>query len=152
MLRERVASRNYRNRRIGDFLKELHLTEGRSTGFPKIQQALRRNGSPDAVFETDERNSYFLAHLDIHPAFKGGTQDDTQGVPQGVPQGVTHDVTQDNLDNWIEEQIMNNPNVTTKELAIQKGVTSMTIKRHIAKLPHIKYVGSGYSGHWEVSD
>ena len=36
---ERVASRNYRNRRIGDFLKELHLTEGRSTGFPKIRQA-----------------------------------------------------------------------------------------------------------------
>ena len=25
-----------------------------------------------------------------------------------------------------------------------------TIKRHIAKLTHIKYVGSGYSGHWEI--
>ena len=71
MQRERVASRNYRNRRIGDFLKELHLTEGRSTGFPKIRQALRKNGSPDAVFETNDKNSYFLAHLDIHPAFKG---------------------------------------------------------------------------------
>ena len=28
--------------------------------------------------------------------------------------------------------------------------TSMTIKRHIAKLPHIQFVGSGYSGHWEI--
>ncbi len=28
-----VTSRRYRNRRIGEFLKELHLTEGRSTGF-----------------------------------------------------------------------------------------------------------------------
>ena len=65
---------DYRNRRIGDFLKELHLTEGRSTGFPKIRQALRQNGSPEPVFETDERNSYFLAHIDIHPAFKGVSQ------------------------------------------------------------------------------
>ena len=32
----RVASRDYRNRRIGDFLKGLHLTEGRCTGFPTI--------------------------------------------------------------------------------------------------------------------
>ena len=27
------------------------------------------NGSPDVRFETDENNTYFLAHLDIHPAF-----------------------------------------------------------------------------------
>lgn len=27
-----------------------------------------------------------------------------------------------------------------------------TVKRHIAKMPHIRYVGSGYSGHWEVLD
>ena len=32
----RVSNRRYRNRRIGDFLKELHLTEGRNTGFKKI--------------------------------------------------------------------------------------------------------------------
>ncbi|WP_262914071.1 DeoR family transcriptional regulator [Segatella bryantii] len=45
-----------------------------------------------------------------------------------------------------------NFNVTTEELAKQFGVTSMTIKRHLAKMPHIRYVGSGYSGHWEVLD
>ena len=27
-----------------------------------------------------------------------------------------------------------------------------TIKRRISKLPQIKYVGSGYSGHWEVEE
>ena len=140
--RERVASRNYRNRRIGDFLKELHLTEGRSTGFPKIRQALRRNGSPEVVFETDEQNSYFLAHLDIHPAFMDA------GVPQDVPQ----DVYQENLDKWIEEQIRKAPNITTQELGKLSGMNTKTIKRHISKLPHIRYVGSGYSGHWEVYD
>ena len=37
-------------------------------------------------------------------------------------------------------------------MAKQKGVSSMTIKRHIAKMPHINYVGSGYSGHWEITE
>lgn len=32
----RAVPRRYRNRRIGEFLKELELTEGRSTGVPKI--------------------------------------------------------------------------------------------------------------------
>ena len=35
-----AASRRYRSRRIGEFLKELDLAEGRSTGLPKI---LRRS-------------------------------------------------------------------------------------------------------------
>jgi ATP-dependent DNA helicase RecG len=43
--KERVVVRNYRNRRIGDFLKELELTEGRSTGIPKIRTAMIDNGS-----------------------------------------------------------------------------------------------------------
>jgi len=36
----RAVSRRYRNRRIGEFLKELDLTEGRSTGVPKILRAM----------------------------------------------------------------------------------------------------------------
>lgn len=65
----RVISRHYRNRRIGDFLKEMHLTEGRSTGFPKIYQAVKRNDSPMPIFETDDRNMHFLATMPIHQAF-----------------------------------------------------------------------------------
>ena len=59
--------RTYRNRRIGDFLKELHLTEGRCTGVPKICKAMQKNGSPPVIFETDEESAYFLTVLPIHP-------------------------------------------------------------------------------------
>ncbi|MCD8335822.1 MAG: putative DNA binding domain-containing protein [Lachnospiraceae bacterium] len=65
----RVTNRRYRNRRIGDFLKELHLTEGRNTGFKKILDALDRNGSPQPEFETDESRSYFITRLFIHEEF-----------------------------------------------------------------------------------
>ena len=41
-----IRSRFYRNRRIGEFLKELDLAEGRNTGIGKIVRAMRENGSP----------------------------------------------------------------------------------------------------------
>ena len=65
----RVSNRRYRNRRIGDFLKELHLTEGRNTGFKKIVDALEANGSPKPEFETDEVRSYFISRFFIHGGF-----------------------------------------------------------------------------------
>ena len=65
--KKRIVSREYRNRRIGDFLKELQLTEGRATGFPKIYDAMKRNGSPEPTFETDDERTYFLAVLPVHP-------------------------------------------------------------------------------------
>ncbi|WP_421811312.1 ATP-binding protein [Flagellimonas sp.] len=39
-----IKPRRYRNRRLGDFLKELDLTEGRATGIPIIRKTLRENG------------------------------------------------------------------------------------------------------------
>lgn len=67
--RYKVSNRRYRNRRIGDILKELHLTEGRNTGFGKILSALEENGSPKPEFETDEGHNYFITRLFIHKAF-----------------------------------------------------------------------------------
>ncbi|MFA5631943.1 MAG: ATP-binding protein [Porticoccaceae bacterium] len=50
----RAVSRRYRNRRIGEFLKELEMTEGRSTGIPKILKEMTANGSPAPLFETSD--------------------------------------------------------------------------------------------------
>ncbi|HPB90405.1 MAG TPA: ATP-binding protein [Rugosibacter sp.] len=64
----RAQPRRYRNRRIGEFLKELEFTEGRCTGIPKIIEAMTKNGSPPAEFEFDEDHSYLMVRLPIHPA------------------------------------------------------------------------------------
>ena len=66
----RVVARKYRNRRIGDFLKELHLTEGKGTGIPKIKKSMESNGSPAPIFDTDDDLSYFLTILPVHLEFK----------------------------------------------------------------------------------
>ena len=67
----RMRSRRYRNRRIGDFLKELHLVEGRNTGIPKAISAIRANGSPLPVLLTDEDRTFFSVIMKIHPSFAG---------------------------------------------------------------------------------
>jgi ATP-dependent DNA helicase RecG len=64
-----IRNKRYRNRRIGDFLKELNMTEGRGTGIPIIRKEMAKNGSPEPRFETDENYSYFITTLPIHPAF-----------------------------------------------------------------------------------
>lgn len=68
--KERITTRNYRNRRIGDFLKELKLTEGKATGFPLIYNEMRKNGSPKPEFYTDNDRTLFQAILYVHPWFK----------------------------------------------------------------------------------
>ncbi len=68
---DKIVARRYRNRRIGEFLKELDLTEGRCTGIPIIREAMANNGSPPPRFSTDEGRTYFLAELPVHPELKG---------------------------------------------------------------------------------
>ena len=65
----RMVSRRYRNRRIGDFLKELKLVEGRNTGIPTILRSMEQNGSGLPTFETDEDRTYLTVILPIHKDF-----------------------------------------------------------------------------------
>lgn len=64
-----MVSRRYRNRRIGDFLKELKLIEGRNTGIPTILKAMSQNGSELPIFETDSERTYFTAIFPVHKDF-----------------------------------------------------------------------------------
>ena len=66
---ETVPPVQSRNRRIGEFLKELNLAEGRGTGIPKIRRKMRENGSPEPKFEFDETRTYFRVILPAHPQY-----------------------------------------------------------------------------------
>ena len=71
----RALPRRYRNRRIGEFLKELDMTEGRATGIPKILHAMKQNGSPTPEFDFDKDHTYFMCRLPIHPQSKSPVED-----------------------------------------------------------------------------
>ena len=73
-------------------------------------------------------------------------QSDLQSVPQGVLQEVPQDYSQ-----IILEIVSNNPQITREEIANQLNISTKTVGRYLKKLSgRIRYVGSGYSGHWEV--
>lgn len=105
---KRVHARRYRNPRLGEFLKELHLTEGRGTGFPTIHEELRKNGSPDFIIEVDDDHTYFIIRIPCHPEFVcDELKMDEKGhiLPVGevwradVTDGVTDDDTDNDTDN-----------------------------------------------------
>ena len=70
-----IRSRIYRNRRIGDFLKELKLIEGRNTGFPNAQKALIENGSGELKFVMDEDRSFLSVIIPLHDKFLDKKED-----------------------------------------------------------------------------
>lgn len=65
-----MRTRRYRNRRIGDFLKELHLVEGRNTGIPTAIKSIKGNGSPMPKLLTDKERTFFSVIMQIHESFK----------------------------------------------------------------------------------
>jgi ATP-dependent DNA helicase RecG len=109
----KAMPRRYRNRRIGEFLKELEFTEGRSTGIPKILEAMEKNGSPPAEFEFDEDHSYFMVRLPVHPAalegptstmpVESGAESHPRKDQGGTKSGLSRDQVQ-LLNNVLEEQ------------------------------------------------
>jgi ATP-dependent DNA helicase RecG len=127
----KAVSRRYRNRRIGEFLKELELTEGRSTGIPKIIRAIQNNGSPQPVFETDDDHSYFLVRFPVHPrAMKALMKDQP---PQVTPQvmklilSIQDEMDRDTLQTVVG--LVNRKYFREQYLlpAIQMGFIEMTI-------------------------
>ena len=58
-----------RNRRIGEFLKQLGLAETWRTGLPRIYRSMAENGSPAPRFDFDLDRTWFRATLPAHPEY-----------------------------------------------------------------------------------
>ena len=67
-----------------------------------------------------------------------------------VTQDVTQDVNSNDLDTQIIYLIKIDGKVSTEQMSKILEVSTRTIKRHIKEMNNIKYIGSGYSGHWEI--
>lgn len=156
---KRVHARRYRNPRLGEFLKELHLTEGRGTGFPTIHEELKKNGSPDSIIEADDEHTYFIIRIPCHPEFvcdelsmdndghilpvgevwKPDVTDNVTDVTDKNVTDVTDNVTDDVADGKTAEKrreemlhlMRLNSKITTDNLANILHVSRMTISRDI---------------------
>lgn len=147
-----MKTKRYRNRRIGDFLKELQLIEGRNTGIPTALNAIKRNGSPLPIFKTDEERSYFSVILPIHEAFIDKADDEIKDVeiqPTKKQISVTRKTKQE-IKNLIIKDLKNS-DCSTRALYKNMGYSgspSKTFKDCINELisdGQIGYVGNDKS-------
>ena len=114
----RMVATRYRNRRIGEFLKELHLVEGRNTGVPSMLRALNDNGSPLPHFETDADRSYFRVTFFIHGVF---TDDNNNKIKPGsnpVMRKKKSDVKASVLN------VLSSEPLSSRELALKAGYST----------------------------
>ncbi len=172
-----VRIRRYRNRRIGDFLKELELTEGRGTGIPTIISVLKNNGSPAPVFDTDEPDRrYFVTEIKIHPDFEiddatpdeenkglvekenggtiGGTINKKGGTIGGAIGGAiggTIKLTQRQKE--IVSILEKNNKISSRELSEKLRINHSAVQKHLNALKRkgiILRIG-GTRGYWQIN-
>lgn len=151
---EMLHSRRYQNRRLGDFLKELDLTEGRSTGIPTIQSELKKNGSPRATIETNDERTFINVFIPVHSGC-GDTVilNDPKDGPKGDPKEVLKNLSE--RQKLIMQIISEDRTITRQQLAQRTNISDSTIKREIAQLKELGYIeriGGKTFGHWEIKD
>jgi len=157
-----IHNNRYRNRRIGDFLKELDMTEGRGTGIPIIRKEMAKNGSPEPRFETDDNYNYFITTLPIHPAFlsDGGVNDglnDGINIADNQNNTIIHAI-RDGLNDGLNEIVnilLNVSGLNATELAFRIEKSIPTIERYIRilrKKEIIEYRGSKKTGGYYLTE
>jgi len=130
-----------RNPVLADVFNRLGFMERKGSGFGKIisgyQTQINYTTDKMPLFRSDRYQfTVILPNLN-YVIF--------QDVPQDVPQDGT-------IDERIIALIIKDSSISTEQMAAFIGVSAKTIKRHIKKMNNIKYVGSGYSGHWEIEE
>lgn len=165
----KVTNRRYRNRRIGEFLKELHLTEGRNTGFRKILNALERNGSPKPEFEMDEEHSYFITRLFAREGFEKEHLTSTDSFENDIENGIENDIeillmdVEKKFEGYTEKKLRNirqilrviyqNRKISIAELKNATELSERTITRYLKELKEKEIItreGPDHGGKWKI--
>ena len=170
-----LKSRRYRNRRLGDFLKELDLTEGRSTGVPTIQTKLAENGSPRAVFETTDDRLTFLVTIPVHEGCSESSEANSNSSETGIlgsergsetkaKSSGTNSIgsgtklkssgTRKKTSDKIIEMIKKDPKITAPQIAMELGISTRGVEKNLRQLREsgsLKRIGSPtFGGYWEI--
>ena len=137
-----------RNPVLADVFNRLGYMERKGSGFGKIL-----NGYKVQVNYTENKRPMFRSDryqfTVVMPNLNYGVP---QGVSQDVPQCVPQDVPQDDLDAKILALIKKDNKISTEKLGMALGVSYKTIRRHIKAMGNVRYIGRGFSGHWEVEN
>jgi ATP-dependent DNA helicase RecG len=147
----KIVARKYRNRRIGEFLKEIDLSEKQSTGITKVLRLLERNGSPPLEYETDADRNYLIATIRVREGFEEIVkQNFDSGTVNGTINGtINGTVNRETILQMLSEE----PNITYDGLSERLSLPRRTIAREMKAMREqslIKRIGSNKNGYWEI--
>ena len=107
--------------------------------FDALESALIRQNVAQGVVQGTENDAQNVAQ---------GSENDAQGVAQG--NGTV--IPLDDLQKEILQLIKGNHKISREEIARKCNKSVKTIERRLSQMKDlVKYVGRGYSGHWEVT-
>ena len=131
-----LRSRRYRNRRLGEFLKELNLAEGRATGVPTIQRELENNGSSCAIIKTDEHRSFFLIDIPCHSVKSENLKQNKESVQTLLAKmdkkGFFRQVSQLILDISLQTEEVEKINFPNVEMLNRMLVIMLTLREQLS--------------------
>lgn len=111
--------------------------------FDALESALIRQNVAQGVVQGTGNDAQNVAQ---------GSENDAQGVAQGVAQGNGTVIPLDDLQKEILQLIKGNHKISREEIARKCNKSVKTIERRLSQMKDlVKYVGRGYSGHWEVT-
>lgn len=123
----KALARKYRNRRIGEFLKEIDLSEKKSTGISKILRELKGNGSPLPEFETDNDRTYLIATIRMHEGFK---------ISNGLSDKMSDKMSDKEKQFYTLTFALfeNSEFITNIDVSRRTGMPASTVRRYLKKL------------------
>ncbi len=71
-------------------------------------------------------------------------------IDRDVPQNVSQNVPQNSLQESILKMIIENAEITRRQMAENLNVSVKTIARELAKMTNVKFIGPSKGGHWEI--
>ena len=121
-----MVSNRYRNRRIGDFLKELKMAEARNTGVPLIFRSMKNNGSGLPIFKTDEDRSYLRVILPVHPIFLEKDSPRAARINNVISRQKRARMTREDIRNQILKLLKRQGPLSMREIAVSLGYLKLT--------------------------
>ena len=84
------------------------------------------------------RSNFFVIMRNLNFGTQDGTRDGTQGNERVQ------------LEDKLILMIRKNAKISIEKMSEAIGVRVRTIKRRIAEMPNVQFIGRRFSGHWEI--
>ncbi len=152
----KVRARRYRNPKIGEFFKEIDLSEKKSTGISKILRELKKNGSPLPEFETDTDRTYMITTIKIHERFDFENKNFSQKNDRSLTEVLTEVLSEKNYEKvhpiirYLDKNMEITPQTAEKVVGKSKSTTYRYLSM-LVKTGYIEVSGSTNNAVYRVS-